>query len=100
MKKLLILSSLIFSINYVVYANSDDYLSHCNISFGVSLKAEGNITGSHGLDITLMDGYGDYYGFSYSSDEDDSSLAGFNLTFIVYLFITILFCLLDFLAKQ
>jgi hypothetical protein len=68
------------SIGFVAYTD-DGYLSHCSFSFGISFKAGGDIVGSHGLNIILMDGFGDYYKFTYNPDENDVPKTGLNVIF-------------------
>jgi len=63
------------------YSDIDDYFYHCNFSFGASFKVGGDITGSGGLQITLMDRFGDYYTFTYNPDESDDPITGFNIAF-------------------
>jgi len=81
MKKLVIsLYLFLFLIGHSFADNNDGYLYHCNFSFGISFKAGGDITGSNGLKITLMDGFGDYYSFNYDPNDKDDPLTGLNIT--------------------
>ena len=81
-KGLLIICFLFLLID--MYANdrqdkSNEYISNCNFSFGLSFGIGGDISGSDSLNITLVDRYNDTYSFNYNPENNDNSFIGFNI---------------------
>lgn len=82
-KSFLLLSLFIFTFSSLFsdehLDKSNDYIAHCNLSFGLSFGIGGDIEGSHGLSVTLKDRYNDTYNFNYNPDDNDHSFLGFNI---------------------
>jgi hypothetical protein len=57
----------------------NDYIAHCNLSFGLSFGIGGKIDGSHGLSVTLKDRYNDTYNFNYNPGDYDDSFLSYNI---------------------
>jgi len=58
---------------------ANDYIFHCNFSFGVSFGINGKIMGSHGLGLNITDGYNDTYYFNYDPNNSGKSIIGVNI---------------------
>jgi hypothetical protein len=82
-KYFLLLSLLIFTFSSLFpdekLNKSNDYIAHCNLSFGLSFGIGGYIDGSHGLSVTLKDRYNDTYNFNYNPGDNDDSFLGYNI---------------------
>ncbi|MDR1933692.1 MAG: hypothetical protein LBQ57_12820 [Spirochaetales bacterium] len=85
MKKFIFFGFLIAVLGHTVLladepmSKSNDYIAHCNFAFGFSYAFGGEINGSQGLNITLVDRYSDTYHFNYRPGENDRFPLGFNI---------------------
>jgi hypothetical protein len=80
---IILISSPLYSLDYTMSGEklkkANEYIAHCNFAFGPSIMIGGKISGSHGLNLKLVDRFNDTYYFSYNPDDDNTSLVGFNI---------------------
>ena len=81
-KGLLLVYSVLFCVSLSAedkLNKSNDYIAHCNFTYGLSMGIGGIVSGSDSLKISAIDGFNDIYTFNYDPTDDSNSILGLNI---------------------